>query len=227
MSDVANFSFDELSKKDFGGSSNENLPKKYINEEVTRDLDFGVKESIYQVRLPYIENDEFTLFIAKFHLLLQDSTNIGIIVDPIYEEEKYAFFDEGKITEYILKHDSLYQTKTTKDDLIKDLTAYEPYGYMCGMAPVMNMGTQKDGLSFDDFKNIATFREWLRSYNPEIQTYGVDAIHHVYKKPNFLIGEEEKRIAEHDKTLTKHIAKRNSILYICEGCVIGIYRKVF
>lgn len=234
LSDYKNFNFEELKNKHFKFAIDTvkfDVPQFYHNlysKIVTRDLDFGVEESIYIVRISYLENDgAIRRSPNELHVLSKDTTIIGIICLDKSQDIITSYYDEFEIQQYITKHDSLYQTTTQVGNLINDLTEKWVYGYSCGIAPVMGDVHEKYGLKFDDIKNIEVFRRWLRSYNPELQAYGVDAISHIYKQPKFTIGKKQEELEKNDKNLVKHIKARSSIINTCSGCFTGIYQRVF
>lgn len=232
LSDFKHFNFEKLKNKEFKYSVDTlNLPQYLRNtfyKKVTRDLDFGIKESIYSICLNYVRDDDFLKHTSNIlHVLSKDSTIIGIICLNEYKKIKTTHFDESEIRKYITRHDSLYQTTTQIDDFVNELTQQTVYGYLCGIAPVLRDIPEKDGLKFNDMKNIEVFRKWIRSYNPELQTYGVDAINYIYKQPKFSIGKKQSILEKQDKDLVKYVKYRNSIINTCSGCFVGIYERVF
>ncbi|MBF0762586.1 hypothetical protein IR148_16225 [Dysgonomonas mossii] len=198
---------------------------EYYNVRITRDLDFGLKESILGLVSSFHKGN---IGLSKYkmsdiHLLTKNDSVIAIIGEiPNYKTSIY--FNKIEVNKYIRKHDSFYQTKTTVNDLRNDLLKDEYYGYICGEAPVIYEIPQYNGLSFDNLKNINQFRYWLRSYNPELQTYGVDALSYLYKK-KYSDKNDEK--VKQDRSIIKYIKQRNSILNTCSGCFVGIYERVF
>lgn len=234
LSDYKSFKFEDLKNKHFRFSIDTlkyKLPASYhnfFNKLVTRDLDFGVEETIYFVRFYYLESDGAIRHSSnELHVLSKDAATIGIICLNKSQNVVTSYFDESEIQQYIANHDSLYHTTTQVEDLVNDLTANWVYGYSCGIAPVMGDVHEKFGFKFNDMRNIEVFRSWLRSYNPELQTYGVDAISHIYKKPKFTIGEKQEELEKNDKSMVKHIKARSSIVNTCFGCFTGIYQRVF
>lgn len=230
ISEYEKFNFDSLKNHRFKNSLYD-LPKylsNYCEKKVSRDLDFNIEESIYVIYLAFSGADGFLESLKyNLHVLRQENIVIGIICNDAYRNKSKTYFNNDKINTYISKHDSLYHTKTTSKDLINDLTKKVVYGYLCGNVPVLRDIPERKGYKFNDYKNIDIFRQWLRSYNPEEQSYGADAIGYIYKKPNILIGEKENEIGKLDKNLRKHIKERNSIINTCSGCSVGIYKKVY
>ena len=117
-------------------------------------------------------------------------------------------------------HNNFYQTNLTREDFINQILSYNIYGYFCGYAPVSYKIPRVNELKFNKKRNAKKFREWLKSFNPELQTYGVDALEYLDKHTSF-------KLTELDKKIIQHIKKRNSILSVCSGCEIGIYEKAY
>lgn len=234
ISDYKNFDIEKLSKKEFNHSlaklldSLPNHRRDKFGLVVERDLDFNLKEGIYLIILNYAKEDGSLMQLNyKLHALKKNSMIIGIICKTNFPSKVDTYFDETEIERYIYQHDSLYQTKTHRSDLIKDLVEDRVYGYSCGIAPVLQETPEQYGYQFNDIKQLSIFRGWLRSYNPELQTYGVDAIRTIYKQPPFLVGEKEQIKKEDDMLISKYIIKRNSTINTCSGCISGIYSKAF
>lgn len=235
ISDFRNFDMQKLANKEFKHSlarlSIKDLPS-YRRDTcfviVKRDLDFGVSESIYRVVLNYAaEDNSLRQNNYRLHVLEYNDSIIGIISDNKYLRKTDTYFAEDKMKWYIDQHDSFYQTLTDKDDLVEELTENRIYGYQCGNAPVIRDVPEKYGYKFNESKHLPVFRKWLRSYNPELQTYGVDAINTVNKLPGLTLSERDKRKAADDLKLIRHIKKRNSIINTCSGSFVGIYERAF
>jgi hypothetical protein len=198
---------------------------EYYNIVVSRDLDFGIKESIFKiVSSLHKGNKGLSLYqMSDVHILTKNDSVIAIIGEIPYYKTSF-YFNRQEIEEFIQKHNSFYQTGTSVNSLVFELLQPEYYGYLCGEAPVIYAIPQYDGLSFNDAKNIKQFRNWLRSYSPELQTWGVDALSYFYKNNSICKNDE---IVKQDRGIINHIKQRNSILNTCSGCFIGIYKRAF
>jgi len=233
LSSPKQFKFEELINKKFEHSVNQfdNIPERLRNHYDTiaiRDLDFGVQEAIYSIKLYYIAEDDAVKHLQNnLHVLSRGSTIFGIIRNDLSQNKITPYFDNNLMNRYINQHDSLYRTKTTQNDLIKALITQSDYGYLCGIAPTISAVPQRNGLWFDNVKNIGTFRKWLKSYSPEEQAYGVDALSYLYNKPPFATAKRQENQVVEDKKLIEQIKKRNSTIRTCSGCIYGIYRKVY
>lgn len=199
---------------------------EYYQLKTTRELDFGVEESIFHLVSSFHKGNiglsKYKMF--DIHILSRNDSVFAIIGDiPGYLISTY--FNTDEISLFIQQHDSIYKTSTSSLDLfVSDILSGESYGYICGEAPIIYKIPEHRGLRFGDTKNIKEFRKWLRSYSPELQTYGVDALSYLYKTYHKISDDIE---AKNDKRIIEHIKQRNSILDTCSGCFIGIYEKVF
>lgn len=117
-------------------------------------------------------------------------------------------------------HNEFYQSKLTITDFVNQSLEDHIYGYVCGFAPISYDVPRYNDLLFNKEKNISEFRNWIKSFNIELQTYGVEALQYLQNKKGI-------KLSELDKKLILNIKNRNSILNTCSGCLIGIYKKAF
>lgn len=222
FSNYKNFDFEEFKTIRFKHLRVKNeSPRDRYTARVSRDLDFGVCETRYELILHHNKGNRYSEYYLN--VFSKDSIVIGIISMSSYPDGFTSYFDEDEINDYISKHDSLYGTNTSKEEFIADLKEGAPYGYSCGN--VWHDTPQKYGLKFNDFNNIDTFRKWLRSYKPEMQTYGVDALSYLYKDLEAKATDDE--LTTQDKELIQHIKNRNSLLECCAGDIFGIRRRAY
>lgn len=106
------------------------------------------------------------------------------------------------------------------EDFVNQVLADHIYGYVCGEVPVVYDVPKYDDLKFDKKKNISKFRNWIKSLNPELETYGVETL-------GYLQNNKGIELTELDKKWVSNIKKRNLTSNTCSGCLIGIYEKVF
>lgn len=237
LSDYRNFRAEDLNVKEFSTAMDTVFLAKHKRKprgcdlRVSRNLDFGLTESIYSLVIPAIEGVSFYTLRRDIHVLSDESGIVGIMSTKGYNGINSVFFDESAIQKYVMKHDSVYQTKTTIDDFVNDLLDCYVYGYSCDNAPVIidvNIDAPiKFGLKFNDRSNINIFRKWIRSYNVELQTYGVDALDCLYRRYSSFLSAMEKQKVENDKQLINLVKVRNSRIALCDGCFIGFYGTVF
>jgi len=192
------------------------------HHSVTRLLDFGLTESIYELRFSYPFDIHYVkgrnVIIFLFYL---DGKEVGKIVDYVqYKDEEKQIsdkFDSG-INKYFVNHNSFYNTKTTKEDFIKDFLNRKVYGDGCGYE--MTMIKKIDDVERDNIENVDKYIKWMKSYNPELQMWGYSEIEKLLKKNLIELESEELKIYN-------HIKERNLFIETCSGCTFGIFKKVF
>jgi len=185
-----------------------------------RERDNGVSEKIYRVLINYI-SDRFTKYKEyKVHTFSKNDSIFGLINYDQYREKTNYYFDFEKLKAQLKFHNEFYQSELTITDFINQSLEDHIYGYVCGFAPISYDIPRYNKLRFDKKKNISEFRNWVKSFNIELQTYGVKALEYLQNKKGI-------KLTELDKKLILNIKNRNSILNTCSGCLIGIYEKAF
>lgn len=215
--DFQEFNLDTLKNKKF----------KYIRRvnstnggfEFDRMLDNGLKESIYTVVIDYPLEREMKYKEYKVYVFLKNDLIIGLINYDTYRKKTNSYFDYEKLYAHVELHNKFYETKLENSDFVDQLVKMEIYGYSCGYATVSNAALEYKDLYFDNITNAKYFRNWLTSFNPELQSYGVDALEYLEEKYKLQLSPLEKKII-------KHIKARNSILLACGGCV-SFPRKIY
>ena len=231
VEDKVTFDFSLMNSDKKFVDSMPNLQKNifnYYDLTVTRELDFGINESVFRAKPDYASRVVASKYkMEDMHLLTTNDTVIAIIGELPYKSMS-VYVNDSVINQFIKRHNLLYKTKTNIDDLVSDILVEESYGYLCGIAPVAGGVLENNGFYFDDINNITVFRKWLRSYNLELQSYGVDALMYLYdNNPNFIVRDIEKELQSQDVSIISHIKLRNSIINTCSGCSGGIYDRVF
>ena len=182
-----------------------------------RQRDAGVTESIYNITIDFAEGKWMKYKEYNVHIFSKNDSIFGLINYDQYREKTNYYFDFGKLKAYLEYHNEFYQSELTITDFVNQILDDHIYGYVCGYAPVVYDVPRYNDLKFDKKKNISEFRNWIKSFNPELQTYGIDALEYLDKNKGI-------KLTELDKKLISNIKKRNSILNTCSGC-LGIYEK--
>ncbi|WP_333852189.1 hypothetical protein [Epilithonimonas sp.] len=188
---------------------------------ITRSLDFDLKESIYELRFMYSVDHILRGRGVRIHLFYLGGKDIGKIIDyNQYENEVKQISSKisNEFITYILKHNSFYNTKTNKDDFIKDILNRKVYSDGCGYE--MTRIKKIDDVDRDNIENSEKYIEWMKSYNPELQMWGYSEIEKLLKKNLIELESDELKIYS-------HIKKRNLVIETCSGCSFGIFEKVF
>lgn len=212
--------------ENFNVDSLKNQKFKFVKEDdrgfgkllFERKRDNGVSEKIYQVLINYIHGRYTKYKEYKVHTFSKNDSIFGLINYDPYREKANYYFDFGKLQNYLEYHNEFYQTKFTTTNFVNQVLDDHIYGYVCGFAPVVYDVPRYNNLMFDKKKNISEFRNWIKSFNPELQTYGIDALEYLEKNKRI-------KLTELDRKLISNIKNRNSILNTCSGC-LGVYKKV-
>ena len=192
------------------------------HHSVTRLLDFGLIESIYELRFSYPFDIHYVkgrnVFIFLFYL---HGKEVGKIIDyaQYKDEEKQisSKLDSG-INDYIVKHNLFYKTNYSQKKFIDDIITKNVYGDYCGYS-----GSKNDkmfDLELEKLSNVESYVNWMKSFNPEKQMWGYDQIQYLLRKELIELETDEQKIFT-------HIKNRNTILETCSGCEFGIFKRVF
>ena len=223
ISNYETFNFDSLLVRKF-----DNLvrceKKRYPISKTwgKREIDFQYKQSKFEFYFPYLAENTFQCRKYILHVFENPTKIIGIICIDVYStrpDSIKSYFNEFELNQYIANHDSLYGSKTTKYEFIKELAMDELYGY-CVEDHIYDARDfrQKVGVGFGDYPNhIDKFRKWLRSYNIELQTFAIDGLDLIYEGPYLELSEEAKKKKETDLNLIKHVKLRNSKVWKCNN----------
>ncbi|GGE00004.1 hypothetical protein [Planktosalinus lacus] len=213
--DYWKFDLDSLEKREF----------KYVRDinsifggfRFERDRDNGITELIYSIQIDYPVGKWMEYKEYQVHVFSKNDTIIGLINYDPFREKTNFYFDFEVLKKQIDFHNTYYKTNFTISDFVDQILDDRIYGYVCGYAPVVYDVPRYNELLFDDKKNISEFRHWIKSFNPELQTYGVDALEYLEKN-------KKVKLTESDKKIIRTIKKRNSTLNTCSGC-LGVFEK--
>ncbi|QHI38387.1 hypothetical protein IMCC3317_37790 [Kordia antarctica] len=177
-----------------------------------RKLENNLKQTVYTilVNFPYGKYQRHKEY--KVHMFSKNDSIIGLISYHAKTGSVNSYFDYKKLYAHIELHNELYETKFGVSDFIDQFKTMKTYGFHCGFSPIMNGALQHDDFYFDNIRNAKHFRKWLKSFNPELQAFGIKALEHLEEK-------EKLPLSPLEKKLIKHIKTRNSTLLICGGCV--------
>lgn len=213
------FSSDSTKIQNIKNENFENISEiSRYNHAVTRDLDFGLKESIFYITYSYNFKSGFRYPGAKIHLFYFKNKIVDRLI--IYEGEKLKIANkfDPEINNYINIHNTFYNTKTSIEDFLKDILHQEIFGHGCGFAMIKIK--QIDGVELNNIKNVEQYIKWMKSYNSEKQMWGYSEINKLLKKNLIELDSDESKIYN-------HIKDRNLVIETCSGCTIGIFEKVF
>lgn len=212
------FNLDALKKKEF--TFIREIDSRLSRYQFERQRDAGIKESIYAISINFVGEEGMRYKEYKVHVFSKNDSIFGIVNHEPHGEKTKYFFDLDILNTYLGFHNEFYQSELKVEDFVNQVVADHVYGYVCGFAPIFHKVPRHLDLRFDKKRNIKAFQNWVKSFNPELQTYGVEALEYLVKK-------KRVKLTELDKKLIAHIKQRNSILNTCSGCIMGIYEKVF
>ena len=223
ISNYETFNFDSLIVKKFDNVVKREK-KRYPMSKAwgKREIDFHFKESKFEFYFPFLDENTFKCRKYILHVFENSTKIIGIICIDVYSTQPDSiklYCNETELNKYIVNHDSLYGTKTTKYDFIKEFARDETYGYCLG-DEVIDMRDRREqvGVGFTDYPNhIDKFRLWLRSYNLELQTFAIDGLDLIYEGPYLEFSEEAKKKKEDDLNIIKYLKVRNSKVWKCSN----------
>lgn len=223
ISNYENFNFDSLLAKKFDNLVKvEGMTNRRSKSWGKREIDSNFSQSKFEFYFPHAEENEFMWRKYILHLFENSTNIIGIVCIDVYSTKPdsiKSYFNESELNKYIAKHDSIYCTKTTKSDFIMDFSKNELYGYCSGNSPVNIIGPREiTGGGFGEYPRlIDKFREWLRSYNVELQTLAIDALELIYEAPYLGFNTESaKKEKENDLKIIKYIKQRNVKVWKCD-----------
>ncbi len=192
------------------------------HHSVTRLLDFGLTESVYELRFSYPFDIHYVkgrnVFIFLFYL---DGKEVGKIVDYAQykdEEKQISGKFDSEINNYILKHNHFYKTNYSQKNFIDDIITKSVYGDYCGYSGSKN--EEMFDLDLEKLNNVESYVNWMKSFNPEKQMWGYDQI-------QYLLGKELIELETYEQKIFDHIKNRNAIIETCSGCEFGIFKRVF
>ncbi len=196
--------------------------KSFLIEEsilyCDRNLDFGYTQKIYQLEIEY---DERYINTFDIHIIttITDSIILGKINLLGYDRDeikKSYLFKEDKrnITNYVNKHNSLYHSKLSYNQVKHQLMSFLVYGFGCSMGGGFYPKEALHQMELIKNKNYKELSKLIKQVNPEFQAYGIDGLTQLENKG--------VKIKKRDKKIISHLLVRNTSANHCSGCTYGI-----
>ena len=189
-----------------------------FNQTVSRDVEFGLRELIFNITFVYRSENTLKYPQAEIHHFYYNGNPIGNLI--IYKgKDKLSsrkFRSEFQI--YLNSHNDFYKTNFSLTDFINDLTNKQIYGDGCGYE--MTRVNKIDEIKLRNPENAEKYVEWMKSFNLEKQMWGYNQIQYLIKNNLIELEPEEEKIYN-------HIQQRNAIIETCSGCTFGIFERVF
>lgn len=101
---------------------------------------------------------------VRIHLFYLGGKDVGKIIDyNQYESEAKQISSKfnGEFINYIVKHNSFYNTKTNKEQFVRDILNRKIYGDACGYE--MTRIKKIDDVERDNIENVDKYIEWMKS----------------------------------------------------------------
>lgn len=189
-----------------------------FKQSVSRDMEFGLRELIFEITFVYRSENTFKYPKAEIHHFYYNGHPIGNLI--IYEGKESIFsrIFRAEFQIYLNSHNDFYQTNSSLSDFIDDLRNKQIYGDGCGyeMATVKKV----DGIELRTPENAEKYVEWMKSFSMEKQMWGYSQIQYLLKNDFIQINGFEEKIYNHVRT-------RNAVLETCSGCTFGIFERAF
>ena len=196
----------------------ENLDILEVYVELERDIDFGYRQ--HRMSILHLSGRDLKLnFISKDSLI-----EFGWISEYRLNDDKHLHLKQFKsspilMKEYLTNHNKFYETNLKRDEFINQVITEDVVGFGCVFFNLNDVEKDfKKGFNskkLNRLKNRKYYMNWLKSFSPEIQTFGAIGLLSILNKYKISITNEEKRILN-------HLKQRNSIIFSCSGCLVGI-----
>ena len=191
---------------------------KQFNQTVSRDVEFGLRELIFNITFVYRSENTLKYPQAEIHHFYYNEKTIGNLIIYAGKDKLSSRKFRSEFQIYLNSHNDFYKTNFSLTDYINDLTNKQTYGDYCGYE--MTRVKKIDGIKLRNPENAEKYVEWMKSFNLEKQMWGYDQIQYLLKNNLIELEPEEEKIYN-------HIQQRNAIIETCSGCTFGIFERVF
>lgn len=189
-----------------------------FNQTVSRDVEFGLRELIFNITFVYRSENTLKYSQAEIHHFYYNGNPIGNLIIYAGKDKLSSRKFRSEFQIYLNSHNDFYKTNFSLTDFINDLTNKQIYGDGCSYE--MTRVKKIYGIKLRNPENTEKYVEWMKSFNLEKQMWGYDQIQYLLKNNFIKLEPEEEKIYN-------HILQRNAIIETCSGCTFGIFEKVF
>ena len=185
-----------------------------LAKEIERNIDFGYVHHRFLV-LPSNGPELRINCISSDSIIHVGWTSVFRYLNTLHANRASRNFhlfkdSESFFTNYVSKHNTLYDTKLNKENLVYQLTDEPKVGYGCEDNIVFRTPITVKAMEYGKLKKKRKLRAFLKSFSPELQLLGAVELKKLGKLKN-----KEVQIIEHLKT-------RNSKINSCDGTALGI-----
>lgn len=174
------------------------------DRKTIRELNFKYNHQIWKVKR---ENS----FLHKFSIIARFDTIIGIKHYDV-NNETISKIDSTELKNFIFKQSELLGDFDLKYEFLLPFKL-KIYGDGCSFDGSPPKEAQMM-YQFVKTKNKKELINWLKSIDPEIQTYAAEGIYYLRKK-GIKLNSEEKRIYNLAKS-------KDRVIITCRGCIYGV-----
>jgi hypothetical protein len=183
----------------------------FVSNHLNRDIDF---EFIHKRILAH-----FDLFEYQIDLVVKnDSIYLKSLKTEYFKKYKYQSLNKMQLLSYLEKRNEFYKSNKSSKQLIKEIVINENYAMYCGEV-IQYTDEAVKVKKLAEAKKIKSLKKMLSNFSCEEQAYGIMGF-------SFL-SENEIQIPNDCQRLIEHIKIRNSELQVCQGCIIGLVKKIF
>jgi hypothetical protein len=223
LKNFSEFNYDSLTQKSFKSIEKIGGLFKANSLKCKRNRDFGIIETIYSIEIEYLtEKSYYSSIEYDVHIFSKKNTIFGIASNQVgtRRNNQTSYFNNVELELLLKKHNQFYESEITKDDFTQNILTLHVYGHHCGEEGTENPSYFYGGISYKKSKNKKLFQNWLKSFNLELQTYGVEGLEYLNEHKGL-------KLSDSEKDMIAHIKERNSLLNSCGGCLYGFYEKAF
>ena len=148
-------------------------------------MERNVQFTLALTSLLFSSHENSSLLMRQHSLVYPIALNKQLIVCNRGKWEHTCF---GPIVANCMIKNQIYAQRQAK------LKKKKIYGYSCG-SNISNLPLEHDDIYFDNIRNAKYFRNWLTAFNPELQTFGVEALKYLEKnkKLPFLVNNKKQK----------------------------------
>lgn len=182
-----------------------------VTDYFNRDIDCNFKHRRILISLNFVG--------YRVDILCRNDTIFMSSVTSVdYTSINYKNYNKDVIVKFLKHRNEIYNSFKTARELINEISLPEEFAFYCGDGmPKTQKGKYIEELVDDE--NIVALIDMLKSFNCEIQAYGVGGIE-MLKKRDYQIPYDAER-------LIYNLKKRNSELIVCSGCLSGLIEKIY
>ncbi|MEZ5044733.1 MAG: hypothetical protein R2828_32855 [Saprospiraceae bacterium] len=177
---------------------------------VRRNIEYGAEHQIWWADILETKHEE------HFSIIIQNSEIIGVELGSSGIDKKMAsYISEERLQELKSSKEEEFGAISLSEDLLFPLEM-KLFGHWCSIGGEPPEYCYRM-LDLVNDRNKDQLRNWLLSFDPEIQAYGAEGLFYLQKE-GISMNEEELKLIE-------KLKKINNTLIKCEGCFFYVRRN--